>query len=249
MSAVQQVASSLIRSWREGRQQALPDLNLASEAEAYQVQRQVADAIGWFDSAPPRAWKLGGAPGGLISAAAVPAGAVQLSGWQVPPGYCFGFGIEGEVIVRLSRDLDGHADLVEAYAAIDSWMPGIELCDTRWLSGDQAAPLLRLADQQLNRALILGAPRTFEQRLDWTQQRVELRVNGETKFSGSASHPFGDPLNSLPWLARHAAGQGNPLRAGDLVATGSWTGLYWAPAGARVEIEFFGMGRGVLVLT
>ncbi|MOA51746.1 hypothetical protein D3C78_1749300 [compost metagenome] len=78
--------------------------------------------------------------------------AIHPSGWQVPPGDAFGFGIEGELIVRLSRDLDQHTDLAMACAAVDVWMPGIELCGTRWLQGDQAAPLLRLADQQLNRA-------------------------------------------------------------------------------------------------
>ena len=152
MSAVAQVAATLIRGWREGRQQPLPTLELASEAEAYAVQHQVADALGWFASGPPAVWKLGGAPGGLISAAGVPAMAVHPSGWQVPPGDAFGFGIEGELIVRLSRDLDQHTDLAMACAAVDVWMPGIELCGTRWLQGDQAAPLLRLADQQLNPA-------------------------------------------------------------------------------------------------
>lgn len=246
MSAVAQVAASLIRGWHEG-QQPLPVQALANEAEAYEVQRQVAEAMGWFDDAPARAWKLGGAPGVFISAAGVPAAAVHGSGWRIPPGYCFGVGIESELFVRLSRDLDEHTDLAMAYAAIDAWLPGIELCDTRWLQGAQADPLLRLADQQLNRALIVGEPRTLPLRPEWAQQHVELRVNGEAQIISSVGHPFGDPLNSLPWLARHAVALGNPLRAGDLVATGSWTGLYWAPVGVTVEVEFAGVGRVVLL--
>lgn len=242
MSTPAQVAASLIRGWREGCQQPLPGVGLASEAEAYAVQREVADALGWFSAAPPGAWKLGGAPGGLISAAAVPASAVHGSGWQVPPGADFGFGIEGELIVRLSRDLGPHTDPATARAAIDAWLPGIELCGTRWRQGEQAAPLLRLADQQLNRALVLGAPRSLAQLPHWAAQPVVLRVAGKPVFTGAGSHPFGDPLSSLPWLARHAAAQGTPLRAGDLVATGSWTGIYWAPAGAQVEVEFAGLG-------
>lgn len=242
MSRLEQVAASLIRGWREGRQQPLPALRLDSEAEAYEVQLQVARALGWFDTQPPAAWKLGGAPGGLISAAAMPSTAVHSSGWQVPSGDCFGFGIEGELIVRLARDLDENAELAAIHTAIDAWMPGIELCGTRWLQGDQAPPLLRLADQQLNRALVLGAPRTLARLPDWTGQRVELRVGGETLVVGSGSHPFLDPLSSLPWLARHAAALGTPFRAGDLVATGSWTGIHWARAGERVEVEFAAMG-------
>lgn len=242
MSAVTQVAASLIRGWRDGRQQPLPGVGLASEAEAYAVQREVADALGWFSAAPPGAWKLGGAPGGLISAAAVPASAVHGSGWQVPAAADFGFGIEGELIVRLSRDLGQHTDLATARAAVDAWLPGIELCGTRWRQGEQAVPLLRLADQQLNRALVLGAPQTLAQLPHWPTQQVALRVAGEVVFTGGGSHPFGDPLSSLPWLARHAAALGTPLRAGDLVATGSWSGIYWAAAGAQVEVEFAGLG-------
>lgn len=246
MSAVEQVAAILIRGWREGRQQPLPTLALASEAEAYAVQHQVADALGWFASGPPAAWKLGGAPGGLISAAGIPATAIHPSGWQVTPDDAFGFGIEGELIVRLSRDLDQHTDLAMAYAAVDTWIPGIELCGTRWQQGDQASALLRLADQQLNRALILGAPQTLGELPDWSRQQVALRVAGQPEFVGMGSHPFGEPLSSLAWLARHAAAQGSPLRAGDLVATGSWTGIYWAPAGVQVDVEFAGIGRVAL---
>jgi len=243
MSAPAQVAASLIRGWREGRQQPLPGISLASEAEAYAVQREVAETLGWFSAAPPAAWKLGGAPGGLISAAAVPVSAVHGSGWQVPPAADFGFGIEGELVVRLSRDLGRHTDPAMARAAIDAWLPGIELCGTRWQKGEQAAPLLRLADQQLNRALVLGAPQSLAQLPYWPAQQVTLRVAGESVFTGAGSHPFGDPLSSLPWLARHAAEVGTPLRAGDLVATGSWTGIYWAPAGVEVLAEFAGLGR------
>lgn len=243
MSAPAQVAASLIRGWREGCQQPLPGMGLASEAEAYAVQREVAEALGWFSTAPPGAWKLGGAPGGLISTAAVPASAVHGSGWQVPAGADFGFGIEGELVVRLSRDLGPHTDLAMARAAVDAWLPGIELCGTRWHQGEQAAPLLRLADQQLNRALVLGAPQTLAQLPHWPAQQVALRVAGETVFTGAGSHPFADPLSSLPWLARHAAALGTPLRAGDVVATGSWSGIYWAPAGVEVVVEFAGLGR------
>lgn len=243
MSAVQQVAASLIRAWQAHERQPTEGLVLDNAAQAYEVQRQVAAAMGWFAQAPARAWKLGGAPGGLISAAGVPADAVHPSGWHVPPGHCHSLGIEGELFVRLSRDLDEHTDLATAYAAIDAWMPGIELCDTRWVAGAQADALLRLADQQLNRALIVGEPVSLSALPDWSMQAATLRVDGEQVVMGRGSHPFVEPLNSLPWLARHAAALGNPLRAGDLIATGSWTGIHWVAVGASVEVEFAGLGR------
>ncbi|VVN40047.1 2-keto-4-pentenoate hydratase [Pseudomonas fluorescens] len=246
MNDVQRVAASLIRAWEEGVRQPLTGLHLDNQAQAYEVQQQVAEAVGWFADAPARAWKLGGAPHGLISAAGVPATEIKPSGWQLPTGYCHAAGIEGELFVRLGRDLDQHTDLAAAYAAIDAWMPGIELCDTRWIQGDQADPLLRLADRQLNRALIVGPAQDLTQSPDWAHQRVELWVDGQPVFNGNNSHPFAEPLNSLPWLARHAVEQGNPLRAGDLIATGSWTGIFWAPFSARVEVRFAGVGGATL---
>ena len=246
MNDVQRVTASLIRAWQEGVRQPLDGLHLDNEGQTYEVQQRVAEAMGWFTDAPARAWKLGGAPGGLISAAGVPASDIKPSGWQLPTDYCHGVGIEGELFVRLGRDLDEHTDLACAYAAIDAWMPGIELCDTRWIHGEQADPLLRLADRQLNCALIVGAAQPMVPSPDWAHQRVELWVDEQPVFTGSNSHPFAEPLNSLPWLARHAAAQGNPLRAGDLIATGSWTGIFWAPFGARVEVRFAGFGAVTL---
>jgi len=144
-------------------------------------------------------------------------------------------------VVRLGCDLDKHADLSAARGAINAWIPAIELCDTRFDKGERAHPLLRLADQQLNRALSLGAP--VDLAGDWPLQWVELRVKGQRQAGARGSHPFSDPSNSLPWLARHAAAHGTPLKAGDLIATGSWIGLHWAPPDSFIEEVFDGLGK------
>ncbi|MDP2242374.1 fumarylacetoacetate hydrolase family protein [Pseudomonas sp.] len=246
MRVVEQVAECLIRSWRTGERQSHQGLVLSNEAQAYAVQHHVAQALGWFADGPARAWKLGGAPSTFISAAGVPSAAIHLSGWQASPDCCYAFGIECELLVRLGCDLDEHTDLATAYSAVDAWLPGIELCDSRWLHAEQASALLCLADQQLNRALIMGPPSVLECQPDWSKQTAEVRVNGVQQVRKTGSHPFTQPLNSLPWLARHAKAQGNPLRAGDIVATGSWTGIYWAPAGARVDVEFANFGQVTL---
>jgi len=234
------VSRVLIDAWRDGVCPPFDALEVLSEADAYHVQDLVAAALGWFPDDGTNAWKLGGSPGQLISAARVPRQAIHATGWTAPAGYCHRIGIESELVVRLGRDLDEHADLRVARDAIDAWIPAIELCDTRFDRGEHAHPLLRLADQQLNRALILGEP--VDSAGDWPLQWVELRVNGQRQAGAQGSHPFSDPLNSLPWLARHAAARGTPLKAGDLIATGSWTGLYWAPPDALIEMMFDGLG-------
>lgn len=237
------VARRLITGWRTGQRQPLSGLALPDTAAAYAVQRKVSEALGWFAGIRPTAWKLGGAPGGLISAAAVPAAAIHASGCCVPPAYVTALGIEGELVIRLGRDLSDTPDLAEIRAAIDTWVAAIELCDTRLEDGASADPLLRLADQQLNSALILGDAVQLLDLPDWSQQTAMLRVDGQEVVNANGSHPFLDPLSSLPWLARHAAAQGTPLRAGDLIATGSWTGIYWANPGQTITFSLTGVGE------
>jgi 2-keto-4-pentenoate hydratase len=243
---IEAVARRLIAGWRTGQRQPLTGLSLHDSASAYAVQRQVSEALGWFGGGRPTAWKLGGAPGGIVSAAAIPADAIHRSGWQVPPGYVTALGIEGELVIRLGKDLSNMPDLTEIRAAIDAWLPAIELCDTRLEGGASADPLLRLADQQLNRALILGEPIQLTELPEWTHQTAVLRVDSQELFKSIGSHPFVDPLLSLPWLARHAAAQGTPLRAGDLIATGSWTGIYWATSGETITFTMSSFGAVTL---
>lgn len=248
MTMVACVAARLVRGWQTGTRQSTDGLSLASDADAYAVQQQVADTLGWFRGGTANIWKLGGAPGGAPSTARVPEAALYASGWQVPSGFCFARGIEAEIVVRLGRDLDAGCDLSTVYSAIDAWMPGIELCDTRWDEADAAGALLRLADQQLSRALILGEEQAFTPNPLWRTMGVSIQVDQALLMTGCGSHPFGDPLSTIPWLARHTASQSLPLRAGDLIATGSWSGLFWAPAGGRVAVSFVG-AEPVLLLT
>ncbi|CAO1665744.1 MULTISPECIES: 2-keto-4-pentenoate hydratase [Salinicola] len=244
MNGTTEVAAALLHAWRERRNLPHDGLGLMTETDAYRVQQIVASELGWFSESSVTAWKLGGSPGKLVSAARVPSRAIHLSGWEVPDGYCNRFGIEGELIVQLGRDVDGDVDRAAVYEAIEAWQVGIELCDTRFQNGERAHPLLRLADQQLNRALVLGE--IIHPPADWSEQAVEVWVDGRLQISGIGSHPFTDPLASIPWLARHAATQNRPLKAGDLFATGSWTGLLWARPGANVKVAFPVLGEVLL---
>jgi 2-keto-4-pentenoate hydratase len=46
----------------------------------------------------------------------------------------------------------------------------------------------------------------------------------------------------LTWLANHTNVRSGGLRRGDIVTTGSWTGLRFVASGARVEAAFPGIG-------
>jgi 2-keto-4-pentenoate hydratase len=52
----------------------------------------------------------------------------------------------------------------------------------------------------------------------------------------------------LPWLAAHAARRCGGLRRGDVVTTGTWTGMHFAAAGDAIEARFPGLGQARLTL-
>lgn len=241
---VERLARYLYQAWRDGERLPLPDVRLESEQQAYAVQQQVAAALGWFQDGAPRAWKLGGMPPDTRSAAGVAEPAIIPSPFIAPRGFANAYGIEAELAIRLACDVPAGASLAQVREAIGQWIACIELCDTRLHDLDQAPALLRLADQQLNRALILGDEIVGNGVRDWATQAVSVHVDDRVIIASTGSHPFIDPLASLPWLACHAYG----LRAGDIIATGSWTGLFWAPSGARVDIHFPGIGGATVIV-
>jgi 2-keto-4-pentenoate hydratase len=50
----------------------------------------------------------------------------------------------------------------------------------------------------------------------------------------------------LVWLANHAARQGRGIAAGDIVTTGSHTGLTFANSTSRITARFPGLGESHL---
>jgi 2-keto-4-pentenoate hydratase len=231
MSRVTALAASLERAHRERRPVALPP-DLTSE-EAYRLQDLVFAALA--PGARPGAWKVGG-PG-------EPAEPTMAQVLQVLPSpsriATDGFrmiGVEVEIAFRLGAD----AKPVEMLAAI-------EVCDTRLADWKSAAPTAKLADFQSNAALVAGSGIPATTPIDWRQQRAQLWIDGRLAKSVTGTHPYGDPARLLPWASAHAARRGG-LRGGDLVTTGSWTGMDFVRPGAVVRAVFPGVGEAVVEL-
>lgn len=240
----------LCEARRNVRRLPLPELDWSyfSVEDALAVQRQQAARLGWFPDGHPSAWKLGGSPTKGPSTAPVPAEAVFDAPWRSPDGFAVGFGIEAELAVRLARDLPAGASTAEARQAIDCFFPCIELCDTRIASAEPLPAVLQLADQQSNRALVLGPATRLAAVPDWPALAVRVECGGRVVHESTGGHPYLDPLTSLPWLAQHAVTQYDGLRAGDIIATGTWSGIYWALPGETVCVSLAGIGSVELEL-
>jgi len=217
-----------------------------NDADAYAIQRAVADEFGWF-AAAPTAWKVGAASRTAIpNAAPLPARGVRTSPATFARGSFNRILIEGEVAFRLRSPLasDVRADDAAAVsAAIGELVVTIEIIDPRYRDFDAASPTMRLADQGVHGALVVGTGIAWRGEVPWDTLAAIVRRDGEVVRETRGGHPLGNLLFMLPWLAGHAAEFGLPLRVGDLVTAGTWTGVFEAAPGQTIDVEFPDVGR------
>jgi 2-keto-4-pentenoate hydratase len=166
---------------------------------------------------------------------------VQLAGapWRLR-------GIEVEVAVRLARDLvpeSGPPGAREIQDAIEAVMPAVEVVETRLADWRASNPLAQLADLQSHGALVVGEPAPIAPAdVDLRTVRAYLAFDGQPVASTRGANAAADIWRLLGWLAWHCVQRGQPLRAGQVVTTGSCTGLLFAPEGARVDAHLEGIG-------
>jgi len=218
------------------------DIAPADTAAAYAVQDETLRHIG-----PAGGWKVGAkgpdaepACAPLPVAGLLPSDAALLGPpWQMR-------GIEVEVALRLGRDLDigdGLPSTEDLIDAVDAVLPAIEVVETRLADWRDSEPLAQLADLQTHGALVLGPTAPLAARdLDLRHVEAYLAFDGQPVASTYGANPAGDVWRLLGWLAHHCAQRGQPLRAGQVVTTGSCTGLLFAPEGALVQAQLKGIG-------
>ena len=215
------------------------DVAPPDQGAAYAVQDETLRSIG-----PVGGWKVGAAsPQSQPACAPLPAAGLQPDGAALlgPPWHMRG--IEVELALRLGRDLGAAPSRQELVEAVDAVLPAIEIVETRLADWRESEPLAQLADLQSHGALVLGAPSVIDPR-DIDLRRIEayLAFDGQPVASTYGAHATGDVWGLLQWLAAHCAARGQPLRAGQVVTTGSCTGLLFAHDGAHVQAHLKGIG-------
>jgi 2-keto-4-pentenoate hydratase len=165
--------------------------------------------------------------------------------WQqpatIPAAHFFVVGVEAEFGFRLGGDLPARSapyQREEVSAAVDAVVPLIEICDTR-LSEWRTRRIEEItADNAFNGGVVVGAAFEAWRSLDLASHRVALSVDGALKGEGTGALVLGHPLIALTWLANEVSRRGEDLRAGDLVAAGTCTGLHFVSGGSTVEADF-----------
>jgi len=217
----------------------VPALVPASTAEAYAVQDRVSALL--YGDVRPTAWKVG-APNAQAEPTAAP---IQSTCVLTSPAHYLepaleGLSIEAEIAFRVGQDVNG-AGAQEPAQIFDRMLVSIEICDARIAEPDRAPAWLKLADFQVNAALVLGTGCDDWMACDLRTQRCVVACDGAIVFDARGGHPLGDPRGLLRWWLVHAAARGGVL-AGDVVTTGSWCGMVPVRAGSTVDVRFEGIG-------
>ena len=206
---------------------------------AHAIQLATAECIG--DSIG--GWKVGATPEGRLARGALLRSRLVPGGSRVEASTLPLLGVECEIAFRFDRDLGPRspAYTYEEVADAVTALPGIEIVDSRFVGYPKAPLLDRVADCMSNGAFILGTPRADWREFDLADLDAELAIGGRTIVRRTGGHPAQDPL--LPAVAlvndlRSSVG----VRAGEIVTTGTYTGLNFALPGQRVVAIFHGFG-------
>jgi 2-keto-4-pentenoate hydratase len=214
----------------------------ADRAGASAIQDATLSAIG-----PVAGWKVGAkGPQAEPHCAPLPASGLHASGIVLTGPAWHWRCVEVEVAFRLGRDLDPHGKLLapeELAEAFDAVLPAIEVVESRLAEGKTGDPLAHLTDLQCHGALVLGSPCPLPpSKLDLRTVEASLSFGAAFAAQTHGGNPEPDVWRLLAWLAVRCADRGQPLRAGQIVTTGSCTGLLTAPMASKVRGEIAGIG-------
>ena len=156
---------------------------------------------------------------------------------------------EVEYMARLGADLPPRANpytVDEVTDAVASLHPGIELAECRFVHADRFPPLPAiLADGAGGGTICYGPAIEDWRRRDIAGQEVTLSCDGVVRRKGTAAAALDHPMVPLTWLANELSRTGIGLQAGQMVSTGTLTGMLQPKAGETYVADFGPFGTVV----
>jgi 2-keto-4-pentenoate hydratase len=239
------LASRLAEARRFGRQVAAADDLPADAEEGYDVAEEVSAMLGW----PRRGWKVAATTPEMqrrLRASEPTRGPIYRHLVQASPG-AMAFAelvdpiVECEIVLRLDRALpprDVPWTAAEVEAAVGAAHGGIEMAECRFpMEALPAMPAI-LADGAGNGRYVLGEEIPGWRGGDLAALPVTLTVDGVERRRGTGAEAMGHPFRVLLWLAEALRRRGQGLAAGDLVSTGTCTGMLRPRAGQTLRARF-----------
>jgi len=160
--------------------------------------------------------------------------------------------IESEFAFRFARSLAPRADGYsrdEILAAVDALVPAIEIVSTRFTSLLFDHVTTAVADCVLNAGFVLGAPVVDWRHLDLAAHPVRLSIDGREVATGSGAAVLGHPFTVLDWAVAHLGRRGIAIEPGQIISTGTTTGIVVMEPGQTARADFGTLGAVELTLT
>lgn len=149
---------------------------------------------------------------------------------------------EGEIAFILKRDLMGpgvtNADVL---AATDCVIPCFEVVDSRvenWEIKIQDT----VADNASCGLFVLGDRAVDPRKVDLATCGMVVEKNGSIISTGAGAAALGSPVNCVTWLANTLGQFGIPLKAGEVILSGSLVPLEPVKAGDFMSVSIGGIG-------
>lgn len=162
-----------------------------------------------------------------------------------PAGKFIRQGVEGEFAFELAADIPARpdpwtrADVAERVACL---FPAVEIIDTRFTRFVEAGILRLTADTGANGGLVLGDAVSDWSAVDLEDAEIVMSIEGAETDRGRGREALGHPLEALAWLANDLSRRGYGMRAGQVVTTGTCTGMQYVPDGGTATADFGDLG-------
>ena len=238
---MQDWAETLAESRRLNLLARLPIDGIASRAEAEALQAQAVGALGFLPvgykigATSPEAQRLLQSPAPFF--APIFAEDIVESGatYPLPAGL---LGVECEFAFVFARDFPHPGETIARDAlagAVGECLCALEIVGRRVEPGIPLNEASAVADFALNIALVRGSAIPDWRSMDLTAIEVSAAVDGEVVAKGGASAVLGHPLNALVWLAEALQARGTGFKTGEIVSTGTCTGIVPMTSGQSFE--------------
>ena len=150
--------------------------------------------------------------------------------------------IEGEIAFLLDQDLLGpgisSADVIRATRSV---MACFEIVDSRICDWKIKLPDT-VADNGSAALFVLGDRAVDLKGLDLSTCGMVLEKNGQLECTGTGAAALGSPVNCVAWLANELGRRGVPLRAGEIILSGSLAAMVPVAAGDSFQLSIGGVG-------
>ena len=247
MTAQRELARLLAALRREQRSQSglAPHLVPPGKATAYKIAGMVAEDLGW----PVLGWKIAAMKeemqqalrtdspiyGRVYFVAETPHTAVHARLASPIP--------EVEYQAKLGRDLpprDKPYTLEEVTDAVASLHAGLELAECRFIHDALFPPLPAILADGAGSGTIIHGPAIEDWRnRDIAGQEATLSSDGRLRRKGTAGAALDHPMVPLTWLANELSRTGVGMKEGQMVSTGTLTGML-APKPGETYVADFG---------